>query len=380
MERARIALLVMASLTIALVGASLVVNSNPIPAPTVILKHEYICMTFKQGPGASRVTVTVVGIYPFRNVGFKELDMYFPVPPEVISNGGAWVSVDGHPVKYEVVKEGEVYVPGAGAKPFKYDSVLGVLPMLKWHVKLNGSPEDFTVNVTYKYVLKPVEVEVPCNCSPSGKVGVFVYRTIYAMATGRFYYIYSKRVTADVTLRFVGSRLMGAPINISLVPSPTGSEGYTKVILPPGTISGEGDVATIHLLVKSDLFKGMRRDLLIEFRMPLHVPTTTPPGGWGGGHGATTVTVTKTVAQKTVVVTVTRTVTVHSEEGGAGTNPSSASGRDTASVPAGLESPATTSSATRERPTIMGVRYAPLILAALALCAVVLVFVFKGRK
>gem|GEM_PF-3220807 len=371
---------VAASLAVVLAVLALVsaaAYANPIPSPTVVLKHEYIYMTFRQGPGADRVTVTVTGIYPFRNVGFKELDMYFPVPPEAVSNGEAWVRVDGHLVKYEVVSEGEVEVPGGGVKRFKYDSVLGALPMLKWRVKFNGSLKDFTVNVTYRYVIKPTEVEVPCNCPPCcppRKVGVFVFRTIYAMATGRFYYVYSKRVVADVTLRFVGSRLMGAPINISLVPAPMGSEGFTKVVLPPGTIGGGNDTATIHLVIGSDLFKGMRRDLLVEFQMPIHVPTTTPPGGWGGGHGAATVTVTKTVAQQTVTITVTKTVTIHSGGGNAGTN--------TSSTPAGPGSLATPSSATRECPPSTSVWYASLILvlAVLALCVVALALVFRGRK
>jgi len=267
------ALLTVASLTLALAGIPLTVNSNPIPAPTVILTHEHIRMVFRQGPGADGVTVTVTGIYPFKNVGFKELNMYFPVPPEVISNGKAWVSVNGHPVKYEVVNEGEVYVPGNGVKPFKYDTVLGVLPMLKWHIKLNRSFKDFTVNVTYRYVLKPKEVEVPCNCSPSGKVGIMVHRTIYAMATGRFYYIYSKRVVADVTLKFIGQKFNYAPINISLVPAPSEmSEGYSKIVLPPGNTN-----KTITLVIKSPLFKGMRKDILIEFTIPRSMPTTTQP-------------------------------------------------------------------------------------------------------
>ena len=312
MRRSVIAWLVVASLTLALVWVLPVAHSNPIPAPTVILKHEYIYMTFRQGPGADGVTVTVTGIYPFENVGFKELDMYFPVPPEVISNGEAWVSVDGHPVKYEVVNEGEVYVPGGGTKTFKYDSVLGVLPMLKWHIKFNGSSRGFTVNVTYKYVLKPVEVEVPCNCSPSGKVGVMVHRTIYAMATGRFYYIYSKRVVADVTLRFIGPKFDYAPINISLVPAPSEmTNGYTKLVLPPGNAN-----KTIKLVIGSDLFKGMRRDILIEFIIPRSMPTTTPPEGWGGTtHPSTTSTPTATSTNtggvtSTVTTTLTKTVTV----------------------------------------------------------------------
>jgi len=57
--------------------------------------------------------------------------MYFTVPPGVISNGEAWITVNGKLVDYKVVYEGRMYVRGGGVREFKYDSVLGVLPMLK---------------------------------------------------------------------------------------------------------------------------------------------------------------------------------------------------------------------------------------------------------
>ena len=287
--------------------APTVTYSNPIPSPTIMLKHEYIEVTFSQGPGADGIRVKVTGVYPFRNVGFKELDMYFPIPREVINGGKAWVKVNGRQIKYEVVGEGKVLVPGDGLKPFIYDSVIGTLPMLKWHMKFNGSLRDFTVNVTYTYVLRPIEVEVPCNCSPSGKVGVLVYRTIYAMATGRFYYIYSKRVVADVTLKFVGPKFNYARINVSLVPPPDEvSEGYTKVLLSPH----DGEVTKF--VIASDLFKGMRRDLLFEiWGYPLSMPTITSPQT----TKTVTMTVTNTAAQ-TTTVTLTKTVTVSATDKG----------------------------------------------------------------
>ncbi len=248
---------------------SVVIRSNPIPAPTIILEHEYIDIAFRASVGEGRVYVRVTGLYPFRNVGFKELDMYFPVPPEVVEGGEAWVSVNGHPVKYEVVEEGMVALPGGGAKPFKYDSALGVLPMLKWRIKLNGSSEEFTVNVTYKYSVGLTEIEVPCNCTPSGKVGIAVYRTIYAMATGRFYYVYSKRVVADVTIRFLRG-FDRSTVNITLAPPPKEmGEGYTELTLHPK------DGEAIHLTVASDLFKGLRKDLVFDMVIPWVVPTTT---------------------------------------------------------------------------------------------------------
>ena len=297
---------------------SVITYSNPIPSPTIVLKHEYIKITFTQGPGADGITVTVTGVYPFRNGGFKELDVYFPIPSEVVNGGKAWVKVNGHQIKYEVVGEGKVLVPGAGIKPFIYDSVIGTLPMLKWHLKFNGS-RDFTVNVTYTYVLRPSEVEVPCNCSPSGKVGVLVYRTIYAMATGRFYYIYSKRVVADVTLKFVGPKFNYARINVSLVPPPDEvSEGYTKVLLSPR------DGGVIKFVITSDLYRGMRRDILFEiWGYPLSMPTTTV-------HQTTntvTATVTNTAVPATTTVTLTKTVTVTAtdrEKAVSTTNPTTA--------------------------------------------------------
>ena len=298
--------------------APMITYSNPIPSPTIVLKHEYIKVTFSQGPGADGITVKVNGVYPFRNVGFKELDMYFPIPPEVVKAGKAWVKVNGHQIKYEVVGEGKVLVPGDGIKPFKYDSVIGTLPMLKWHMELNDS-SDFTVNVTYTYVLRPIEVEVPCNCSPSGKVGVLVYKTIYAMATGRFYYIYSKRVVADVTLKFVGPKFNYARINVSLVPPPDEvSEGYMKVLLSPH------DGGVTKFVIASDLFKGVRKDLLFEiWGYPLSMPTTTVPQT----TKTVTLTVTNTAAQKTTTVTLTKTVTVTATDKGKAvstTNPTTA--------------------------------------------------------
>ena len=193
--------------------------------------------------------------------------MYFPVPPEVISNGEAWITVNGKPVDYKVVYEGRMYVRGDGVREFKYDSVLGVLPMLKWHLSLNSNYSKFTVNVTYRYVLKPVEVKVK-------NVGVMVHRTIYAMATGRFYYTYSKRVVAEVTIKFIGPKFNYATVNVSLVPplkqEPT--KGSTKIVLPYGNV---GDGRVIKLVITSSLFKGMERDLLFEMIIPRSMPTIT---------------------------------------------------------------------------------------------------------
>jgi len=57
--------------------------------------------------------------------------MYFTAPPGVISNGETWITVNGKLVDYKVVYEGRMYVRGDGVREFKYDSVLGVLLMLK---------------------------------------------------------------------------------------------------------------------------------------------------------------------------------------------------------------------------------------------------------
>jgi len=118
------------------------------------------------------------------------------------------------------------------------------------------------VNVTYRYVLEPVEIK-------AGNIEVMVHRTIYAMATGRFYYTYSKRVVAEVTMKFIGSKFNYATANVSLVPPPKQepTKGSTKIVLPYGNV---GDKRIIKLVITSSLFRGIERNILFEMMIQVN--------------------------------------------------------------------------------------------------------------
>ena len=92
----------------------------------------------------------------------------------------------------------------------------------------------------------PVEVKVE-------DIEVMVHRTIYAMATGRFYYTYSKRVEAEVTMKFIGSKFNYVTANVLLIPPPKQepTKGSTKTVLPYGNV---GDERIIKLVITSSLF------------------------------------------------------------------------------------------------------------------------------
>lgn len=301
-----------ALLTLLAVIASLpaVSNANPIPTPTVILEGEDIHITFSQGPDADGLTVRVEGIYPFKNLGFKELDMYFPIPKEASEQKEISVSVNGVPVKWEIVGAGEIYNPGQGTQEFKYVTVLGELPMIKWHLKFTDAnlTAEFVLNVTYVYTFKPTLVSV-------GGTGVIVHRTIYAMATGRFYYYYSKQVTANVIIEFVGPKFDYARCNVTLAPPPdVWNVEETKIVLD--SVLRDGFV--LKFKEKSALFRGLVRDIVFEIIIPRSMPTTPLP--W---ENTTTVeqavTATKTVTiTETVTTTLTEGVASTSNEEGGG--------------------------------------------------------------
>ncbi len=299
-----------ALLTLLTVMASLpaVSNANPIPSPTIILKGEDIHITFSQGPDADGLTVRVEGIYPFRNLGFKDLDMYFPVPKEAAEQMKIFVSVNGAPVKWEIVETGEIYHPGQGTQEFKYTSALGDLPMIKWHLKFTdaNATAEFVLNVTYIYTFKPTLVN-------AGGTGVMIHKTIYAMATGRFYYYYSKQVTANVVIEFVGSKFNYARCNVTLAPPPDRyNVEETKLVLD--SVLRDGFV--LKFKEKSALFRGLVRDIVFEIIIPRSMPTTPLP--WENTTTVKqTVTETKTVTiTETIITTLTEGVASTSSEAG----------------------------------------------------------------
>ena len=246
-------------LVIALSILMVKVIANPIPVPTLILEKELIEISIKKFD--TDLYVCVHGTYPFTNMGYNNITMYFPVPREAVENGKIEILVDGKRVEWCVVEEGVLAV-GEKLKKFKYITVEGMYPLLKWRIR--DVPKKFTVEVKYSYVVK---------LSTDNS-----YHILYAMATGRFSSSYAKRCTAYVTLRLY--KLSDSLITISLVPSPevitSGTSGKTQFIQKITS-----DYEILKIVEESRMFHGLDRDLLIVLKPSNEtVHTTIPQHTW----------------------------------------------------------------------------------------------------
>ncbi len=228
--------------TLLLISFSLLIIpavSNPIPSPTIVLNHEYIWI-YMEKMSDGTVYVNVTGKYLMRNIGFKELTMYFPVPNETIRNGKIKVFVNGVQYKYEITYEMKLkdHIE-------KYWTIYGPLPLVKWDMKDLKSFENYTVVVTYTYRIDP----------SSHVVGGRAYMFLYALGTGRFYYTYSKRCIADIWFTLKGFKNYGFEMTLA----DYRKENITNV----ESLCIEKDEARIYKRLVSSWFSGFRQDLIV---------------------------------------------------------------------------------------------------------------------
>ena len=211
-------------------------SANPIPVPTLILEKEDITIHVK-ATNMDLLLVSVDGFYPFKNVNYKNITMYFPIPPEACK-GNITVTMNGKPVKWTIVNKGRI-ITSKGEREFKYETIRGVYPLLSWSIE--NPPKNFVINVKYTYYVKREGNE---------------YYILYAMGTGRYSLYYSKKCTAYVKLILEG--LAKSKLKISLVPPPTIGLGKTEFLY---TISSNREI--INIVKESRMFHGLERDLLL---------------------------------------------------------------------------------------------------------------------
>ncbi len=146
------------------------VYANPIPTPTIMMTEEYINALIY--PVGGEYWAYVYCRYPFRNIGYSEVAMKFPVPPDCMDVS---VFVDNVPVYWSWSGE-------------KYSTEIGEMEMITWTVK--NPPKEFEVKVVYRHRLVAA-------------AGEHVF--LYALGTGRYAEYYSKELTAHVRLAVVGA-------------------------------------------------------------------------------------------------------------------------------------------------------------------------------
>lgn len=62
------------------VWSDIFVKANPIPIPAIFMPEEYINATISLVD--RKLLARVDGAYPFENIGYSEVKMYYPVPPK----------------------------------------------------------------------------------------------------------------------------------------------------------------------------------------------------------------------------------------------------------------------------------------------------------
>lgn len=221
-------------LAILLVHSTVLTVSNPIPAPTIILDHEYIWV-YMEKTTDGLVYVNVTGMYLMRNMGFKNLTMYFPVPNETISNGEIEVYVNDERYVYEIT-----YEMILGDRVEKYWTLYGPLPLVKWEMNNLEPFENYTVKITYTYRIKP-------------DYGNYTF--LYALGTGRFYYMYSKQCIAEIWFTLKGFR----GYSFDMILADYEKQNITIV----ETLNFGRDEERIYKKLVSPLFTGFRRDLVV---------------------------------------------------------------------------------------------------------------------
>jgi len=129
-------------------------------------------------------------VYPFENVNFDKVKMYFPVPYNVDWNT-VKVYVNEKPVKWRI-------------SDWKYETIIGEYPVIEWTIF--PLPNKFNVTVVYEQEVEPLS---------DGS-----FKILYAMATGRFLnQTYAKQCVAEVKVAF-GNLPPNFKIKIASVPPP----------------------------------------------------------------------------------------------------------------------------------------------------------------
>ena len=130
---------------------SVPVRANPIPYPTLWMPEEYINATISWAGGLFQAKV--YGAYPFGNVGFESVTMYYPIPPDASAIS---VNMDEAVLDWDYSNR-------------SYPTVIGDFPMVYWTI--SPLPSTFLIKTYYEH-------SIPLR---DGN-----YTFLYAMGTGRY--------------------------------------------------------------------------------------------------------------------------------------------------------------------------------------------------
>ncbi len=160
----RVGVLVSVALLILVSSIYTLSYANPIPVPTIIMPNEYISILFRESGG--RYYADVYGVYPFENVGYKSITMYYPIP----NNSLVTVWIDGKLIEWKYTDK-------------TYHTVIGDYKMISWTIE--NPPEEFTIKVQYSHELEIHD-------------GSILF--LYALGTGKYLEYYAKQTVAYINI------------------------------------------------------------------------------------------------------------------------------------------------------------------------------------
>jgi hypothetical protein len=204
-------------------------RANPIPFPTIIMPEEYINATISPGElGTARAEVD--GLYPFKNMGYENVTMYYPVPPN-----SSEISVMMNDTSL-----------GWRYSDKNYSTVVGEFPMIEWLI--DPVPDSFEIKTHYSH--------------PLPKDGCYSF--LYAMGTGRYLESYAKETTAYVSIN-LSKDLANSQRDVNLYA--IGYDGETRRWLwnpVDCNITQNDDARLISLVKTSEPFQPLVEDLLVR--------------------------------------------------------------------------------------------------------------------
>lgn len=228
MARATIFVLLAASCLRVTMFARARAGANPIPIPTLLMPEEYINATISPGDGGI-LYAQVDGLYPFKNLGHRNVSMYYPVPPGA---GEISVKMDDTSLDWNYSDE-------------NYPTVIGDFPMINWTVE--PVPDNFTIGTYYEHPLPKIDGN---------------YTFLYAMGTGRYLDTYAKQTTAYVRIRM---DVAFDDLNVYTTAFNATTEEW--IWNPTNyTLTQENGKWIILLTVVSDMWTPLVEDLLLTFK------------------------------------------------------------------------------------------------------------------
>jgi len=205
---------------------------NPVPYPAIQMPYEYIYAVISLVQDA--VTANVTGTYTFINLGYENVTMRYPVPPD---SKVKIVKMGNSPLSWWYTNE-------------TYPTYMGNFTMIEWFIE--PVPETFNITVCYEHSLH--------FHFPQAVLGTYGF--LYAMGTGKPLTNWYKETTAYVNITGDMNIVQGNSIRLHTV---EGTEHLWIVKIANFNLTSRDEKWIVTATFHSEPFEPLEQDLLLTF-------------------------------------------------------------------------------------------------------------------